>query len=138
MVTHRSPDAPATPGGCPCGSGVAYDDCCGRWHHGRLHLQAPDPLSLMRSRYAAYVLDDRDYLIQTWHPNTRPAGIEAPDPALRWLGMTIRRHQCEGEHGIVEFVARNKIAGRAHRLAETSRFVRLAGQWFYLDGQFDQ
>ena len=37
--------------------------------------------------------------------------------------------------GVVEFVARYKIAGRAHRLHEISRFTREDGQWFYLDAQ---
>jgi SEC-C motif-containing protein len=34
----------------------------------------------------------------------------------------------------VSFVARSKLAGRAHRLQETSRFVREAERWYYLDG----
>ena len=36
--------------------------------------------------------------------------------------------------GSVEFVARSKLGGRAHRLHETSRFVREDGEWFYVDG----
>jgi SEC-C motif-containing protein len=31
-------------------------------------------------------------------------------------------------------VARSKLAGRAHRLQELSRFVREEGRWFYVDG----
>ena len=38
--------------------------------------------------------------------------------------------------GVVEFVARYKIGGKAHRLHETSRFVREGEQWFYLEGDF--
>jgi SEC-C motif domain protein len=34
----------------------------------------------------------------------------------------------------VEFVARYKVNGRAHRLHEISRFVREAGKWLYVDG----
>jgi Uncharacterized protein conserved in bacteria len=34
----------------------------------------------------------------------------------------------------VEFVARFRIAGRAVRLHERSRFVREDGRWFYVDG----
>ena len=37
-------------------------------------------------------------------------------------------------HATVEFVARYKINGRAHRLHEVSRFVREHGLWFYVDG----
>ena len=38
------------------------------------------------------------------------------------------------DHGTVEFVARSKLGGRAHRLHEVSRFVRENGRWFYRDG----
>ncbi len=43
----------------------------------------------------------------------------------------------------MEFVARYKIGGRAHRLHEVSRFVREAGsgdvpRWYYLDGSFPE
>ena len=37
---------------------------------------------------------------------------------------------------MVEFVARYRQGGgRAGRLHESSRFVREAGRWYYLDGQ---
>jgi SEC-C motif domain protein len=36
--------------------------------------------------------------------------------------------------GVVEFVARCRVAGREHRLHERSRFVRRAGRWVYVDG----
>lgn len=39
------------------------------------------------------------------------------------------------EEGVVEFVARYKIAGKMHRPRETSRFVRYEGRWVYLDGE---
>jgi SEC-C motif-containing protein len=59
----------------------------------------------------------------------------ASDPALRWLGLEVRRHvQTDADHAVVEFVARSKCGGRAQRLHETSRFVREAGRWFYVDG----
>jgi SEC-C motif-containing protein len=92
----------------------------------------------MRSRYSAFVLGLHDYLLQTWHPSTRPASL-APDPAgLRWLGLQVRAHQqTDADHASVEFVARSKLGGRAHRLHERSRFVREHGRWFYVDGDVD-
>ena len=42
--------------------------------------------------------------------------------------------QQDEAHATVSFVARSKLAGRAHRLQETSRFVREDGRWFYVDG----
>ncbi len=119
---------------CPCGSGRPYDDCCGPWHAGPSHLQAPTAEALMRSRYTAFVLDRRDYLLATWHASTRPAALEDPPPGLRWLGLEIRRHtNADAERAAIEFVARSKLAGRAMRLHETSRFVREAGRWYYVD-----
>ena len=125
---------PSTP--CPCDPSRPYADCCGRFHAGPLHLQAPDAERLMRSRYSAYVLGLADYLRATWHTSTRPDVVE-PDPTgLKWLGLDVKRHvRIDGDHATVEFVARSKLGGRAHRLHETSRFVREDGRWFYVDGE---
>lgn len=131
---------PASP--CPCsrlGPGhrpLAYAACCGRWHQG---APAPDAEALMRSRYSAYVLQLAEYLLATWHPSTRPSGIEPDPPGLKWLGLEVRRHAVQdADHATVEFVARSKLGGRAHRLHETSRFVRepagAEGRWLYVDG----
>ncbi len=120
---------------CPCGSSRPYTTCCGRWHTGSEHLQAPDAEALMRSRYSAYVLGLDDYLRDTHHPSTRPAEALGFDAAVRWLGLDVRCHVAiDAEHATVEFVARSKLAGRAMRLHETSRFVRERGRWFYVDG----
>jgi SEC-C motif-containing protein len=88
----------------------------------------------MRSRYSAYVLDLTDYLLDTWHPRTRPAAIDPTPSGLRWLGLEVRGHRIEDvDHATVEFVARSKLAGRADRLHEVSRFERVDGRWFYVD-----
>lgn len=94
----------------------------------------------MRSRYSAFVLDLRDYLLATWHPEHRPATLEPPEPGLRWLGLTVKRHTVvDAQHAEVEFVALSKLGGRAHRLHEISRFERdEQGRWLYLDGQHPQ
>jgi len=124
------------PGPCPCGSGAAYAACCGRWHHGPTRLGAPDAETLMRSRYAAFVLGLHDYLLETWHPDTRPASLGPTEPGARWLGLEVRAHRAiDAAHATVEFVARSRIAGRGHRLHETSRFVREGGRWLYVDGE---
>jgi SEC-C motif domain protein len=120
---------------CPCGSTHRYGDCCAPWH-AQAEPAAPTPQALMRSRYSAFVLDLRPYLLATWHPSTRPAKLEAPPPDLKWLGLQVRAAPPpRGDEAEVEFVARSKQAGRAFRLHERSRFVREGGRWFYLDGQ---
>ncbi len=118
---------------CPCGRPGVYEACCGRYHTGTLRLQAPDPESLMRSRYSAFVKDVRAYLLDTWHASERPLTIEAPEPGLKWLGLSVREAPPPADdRGEVSFVARYKVGGRAHRLEERSAFVREDGRWFYL------
>ncbi len=119
---------------CPCGA-TDYAACCGRYHNG---IAAPDAAALMRSRYSAYVLRLKPYLLATWHPDTRPGELEL-DKDVKWLGLEVKRQARESEdRATVEFVARYKIGGRAHRLHEISRFVREDGQWFYVDGTFPE
>jgi SEC-C motif domain protein len=88
----------------------------------------------MRSRYSAFVKDLRPYLLDTWHASQRPGLIEPPEPGLKWLGLSVHgTGLLSPEEGWVKFVARSKLGGRAHRLEETSRFVRENGRWFYVD-----
>ncbi|CAB3771962.1 YchJ family protein [Paraburkholderia humisilvae] len=122
----------APPAQAPC-----FAECCGRYLDG--DVPAPTALELMRSRYSAYVLGDTDYLRATWAPHTCPADLDvdpsAPD-APRWLGLQIKRFATvDDTHAEVDFVARYKLGGRAHRLEESSRFVRGDdGRWRYVDG----
>ena len=121
---------------CPCGSTRRYAVCCGPCLAG--DLQPVTAEALMRSRYCAYVLGHEDYLLRTWHPSTRPARLDdSTGDAVRWLGLKILRTAEGGANdrrGTVAFVARYKVGGEAHRLSETSRFVREADGWFYIDG----
>ena len=91
----------------------------------------------MRSRYSAFVEEDEKYLLATWHPSTRPSRARF-DPGQRWLGLKVKASSAgltEDDTGTVEFVARFKINGKGHRLHEISRFEKIKGCWYYLDGQ---
>lgn len=93
----------------------------------------------MRSRYSAYVRGDADYLMATWHPDTRPAVLDFTDAVrTQWLGLEVKRLvQRDEGRATVEFVARYKVGGAsAVRLHEISRFLREAGRWYYFDGEF--
>ena len=92
----------------------------------------------MRSRYTAYVRRDHAYLAATWAAQTRPPLEPIANDCTRWLGLEIRNTGTDGEMATVEFVARYKLQGRAHRLHEISRFVRAHERWFYLDGSFPE
>lgn len=90
----------------------------------------------MRSRYTAYVLRRRDYLERTWHASTRPTDLSLDEP-VKWLELTVLHSEaggCDDIEGLVEFVARYKVQGRAGCLHEVSRFVREQGRWFYVQG----
>ncbi|MES2898381.1 MAG: YchJ family metal-binding protein [Pseudomonadota bacterium] len=133
---------------CPCG-GATLAACCGPYLAGA--AVPPTAEALMRSRYTAYTLRDEAYLRASWHPSTLPSeAVLDPNERLQWLGLEVksalrlRQRKVElpenQDADAVEFVARYKINGRAHRLHEVSRFVRedVAGvaRWFYLDGSF--
>jgi SEC-C motif-containing protein len=128
----------ALPDACPCGAG-RFAQCCGRYlTQGET---APSAALLMRSRYSAFVLRDEAYLRASWHPRTcPPAPLVNDEPDLKWLGLAIKHHSeaADGDHATVEFVARYKMKGRAHRLHEVSRFVREQGRWYYVDGDFPE
>lgn len=127
-------------GPCPCGRTdprgrpLPFARCCGPCLADFAGTPAADAEALMRSRYCAFVLEDAPYLLATWHPDHRPTEL-AFEPGLKWLGLEVRAHrQHDADHAEVEFVARSRLAGKAHRLHERSRFVREQGRWYYLDG----
>ena len=120
---------------CPCGSEREYSQCCGPCLNST--RQALTAEQLMRSRYTAYVLQDKVYLLQSWHPTTRPQQLELHIEPAKWIGLKIvatLHGQVEDTTGMVEFIARYKINGKAHRLHEKSDFIRDKDVWFYVEG----
>lgn len=91
----------------------------------------------MRSRYSAYASGDSQYLLDTWHPDTKPESLKI-NPKQKWLGLKIKATQAGSAYdndGMVEFVARFKIDGSGHRLHERSNFTKVNGKWTYREGQ---
>ncbi|MFD3515829.1 YchJ family protein [Streptomyces sp. NPDC058657] len=133
MPRSRTKSDPAAP--CPCGREQSYGECCARFHRGE--AGAPTAERLMRSRYSAFVVLDAGYLLRTWHPSTRPATLDL-DPDQRWTGLDILGAvggSAFHQEGTVEFRAHYVHEGQADSQRELSRFVRVDGQWVYLDGQ---
>ena len=130
-----------TPEICPCGSQESYAKCCGTYIEG---TQIPDSAEkLMRSRYSAYVLEDNDYLLKTWHPSTRPKNnpIDNEDADTTWTKLEVLRTDKglkNDTDGIVEFIAQCEIKGNASHLHETSNFLHEDGRWYYVDAQPQQ
>ena len=132
-----------SPAACPCGRRdprgrpLPYASCCGRYIDRFDSTPAPDAEALMRSRYSAFVLERADYLLASWHADTRPSDLPF-DAGARWLGLDVRSlRRIDDEQAEVEFVTRYRVNGRAVRLAERSRFVRENGRWFYRCGSSD-
>ncbi|MFP5368811.1 MAG: YchJ family protein [Actinomycetes bacterium] len=120
-------------GNCPCLSGEQYVDCCGRYHN--TSAKAATAEQLMRSRYSAFVLLDAAYLLDTWHPETRPSGLEL-DTGIEWRRLDIVSTQRGGpldNQGTVEFKAHFRQDGERGVHHETSRFLKAGSQWYYLD-----
>ncbi|WP_043500933.1 YchJ family protein [Georgenia sp. SUBG003] len=123
---------------CPCLSGETYGGCCGRFHAalGSGGPFAPTAEALMRSRYSAFAVGDAAYLLATWHPTTRPDGLDLDD-GVTWRRLDVLRTEGGGpfdDAGVVEFVARHSSAVGPGQLHEVSRFVREGGRWYYVEG----
>lgn len=92
--------------------------------------------ALMRSRFTAFALGREDWLSTSWHPDTRPSPPLLSQPPLKWIDLKVLRHdQTTVDSAQVEFVARFRDQGRAGRLHENSRFLRVEAQWLYVDGE---
>jgi len=84
---------------CPCGSGASYKDCCQPYH---TKAQQPhDPVSLIRSRYSAYSLENIDYILDSTSRASpdyvayveNPAGARAG--RKKWI-KDIRKNMVDG------------------------------------------
>lgn len=87
----------------------------------------------MRSRYAAFVVRDRDHLLRTWSSAQRPGRLHFDD-ALRWTGLEILGSTggtAFHSTGTVEFRAHFEHRGVAGVHDENSLFIREDGQWVY-------
>ena len=125
---------------CRCASGRKFKRCCGPLLAG---APAPDPQALMRSRYSAFALGEVGHLVATVLPGS-PAW--SADPAWReQLAETCARTRFTGlrivaapppvgDEGRVHFVADFVAEEGRGRLEERSRFRKVDGRWFYVDG----
>jgi SEC-C motif domain protein len=105
-------------------------------------LPAPTALALMRSRYTAFVRGAIDYLMATHDTTTRDAvdrkSLARWSRETAWQGLEIVATERGGEQdseGIVEFIARGSTRGTAFAQRERSRFRRVDGRWYYVDGK---
>lgn len=121
---------------CPCGSGLAYCQCCEPLHGGE---PAPSPERLMRSRYSAYTLGLIDYLVDTTLPAQRASlereAMEQWSRQSAWLGLDVEHAPPPaGDHAQVMFSARwADPDGQQLSHRECSDFVFKFNKWFFVD-----
>lgn len=125
---------------CPCGSGRAFDDCCGPYLAGT--AEPPTAEAMMRARYTAHTRLEIDFIQHTHDPETREdIDRELTERWARradWLGLDIRATEAgqEGDDvGAVEFVVDYREDGERRRYHEMARFKRVDGRWLYVDGE---
>ena len=121
---------------CPCQSNTSYEDCCGRFH---THTQFPETAEqLMRSRYAAYVLKNVPYIVETTVPSQQGLlnvqAIQAWAEETQWRGLQIlNTESLTKTQSAVEFnaVFQGEEGEQTHH--ERSIFVKIDGRWYFVD-----
>ena len=91
----------------------------------------------MQSRFSAFAVGDAAYLLDTWHPATRPSALDLDD-GPRWYRLEIIDTADGGPFdtsGTVEFRAHYRTPDGRRALHERSRFTRVAGRWLYVSGE---
>jgi SEC-C motif-containing protein len=120
---------------CPCGSGQAFTECCNKYISQGQFPETPE--QLMRSRYSAYTLKNKDYLLKSWHPSTRPDSLDLATDTTQWKKLKIiSTNNIKGDY-TVHFVAffTDIINGKEtdFYLIENSEFIK-GDKWYYLKG----
>ena len=121
---------------CPCQSNKSYEDCCGRFH---THTQFPETAEqLMRSRYAAYVLKNVSYIVETTVPSQQALlnvqAIQTWAENTQWLGLQILKTETLSKlQSAVEFNAafQGEEGEQSHH--ERSIFVKIDERWYFVD-----
>ncbi len=117
---------------CPCGSGKTLTECCLPVIENREVATTAE--QLMRSRYSAYALKNETYLLQSWHPDTRPPDLDLTNDSTQWKKL----HILQSDRQFVTFVAMfdsGKAGDKQHyALSEKSEFT-CEPQIQYLKGE---
>lgn len=128
---------------CPCGTGRELAACCGQYHAG---AEPPDAESLMRSRFAAYVLRDFAYLWRTLHHDhadkrgrdfaSWAADVTAGSATLQFRKLLVIATAPPDRDGFAHVLFHADVRdGKTNRsFAEHSRFAHDGDGWRYLDG----
>ena len=121
---------------CYCGSNKILEECCLKFINGKsVPLTAEE---LMRSRYVAFVLKNKDYLLKTWFHKKALSSEQLFEDSIQWVSLEILetvKGQATDNSGVVEFKATFEKNGVKTILHERSEFKKESGLWFYTKGQ---
>jgi len=121
---------------CHCQSGLSFRQCCQPLLENTDVAKTPE--QLMRSRYSAFKLGNKDYLVKTWHPNYRPENIDLGTD-IQWIALQIvDKQQSQELQGMVHFRAFFKTGDKVDVLEEISQFSKIADEWKYVNGEIIQ
>ena len=130
-MKKTSPNSP-----CPCSSKNKYKKCCLIYHKGTKPKTA---LLLMKSRYAAFAVDDARYIVKTTHENNPDfttdvqiwkEGIKSFTTNTEFLGLEILEFIDGEKEAYVTF----KASLSSGDMTEKSRFLKVDGLWLYESG----
>ena len=121
---------------CPCGSKLAFVECCEPIITGMQTAASPE--QLMRSRYSAYTKADYGYIYRTYCDSSRvnlsPNSIAESASSTLWLNLDVIESQTQDNTAEVEFKAYYKESGSLYCMHERSRFEKHNNAWFYVNG----
>ena len=127
-MKHLDPHKP-----CACTSGRPFQECCRPYLRGE--QAAPDPVSLMRSRFSAFALDHAPYLWSTLH-STHPDRQKPEADVLRSLRRASRAYSYDAlqilDHAGAQVLFLATLSKSA--FVERSGFAQEGGAWKYVRG----
>jgi len=125
---------------CPCGTGLAYTDCCEPIIKGQRPAETAE--ALMRARYSAYVKVETDFIFESTHAKHRDGydhiGTKEWAENAEWQGLEIIAATDGGSAdttGEVEFIARFSEKGEPRVHHELGLFKKENETWFFTDGK---
>jgi SEC-C motif domain protein len=120
---------------CYCGASIPYPDCCQPYIIGT--KKATSAETLMRSRYAAYCIQDANYLIATTHNSTIQLHNKEDTLSFAQQNQWIKLEIINAQETTVEFKAYyldSNLKAQIHH--EKSTFKEEDGVWYYVDGEW--
>lgn len=119
---------------CPCCSGKAFAVCCEPFLKGETFPETAE--QLMRSRYTAYVTLNVSYILETTSPKYRkyysPKSIMEWAANSTWISLEILSTSEKRVKFVASYLDEQQ---QLMRHTEDSRFEKIAGRWYFADGE---